>query len=219
MNPQELAGRPVQEQRAAGRRLSQADLGEWAVAPVPEARSAVGYAMANVLPDGDPAPWDLVHRLVNDDDWTVREAATFGVRDALIAAYPVVVPGVRAWAGSTANDREHRAFLVVARQPSRQRPDAVAELTRMLRVPLSDPALYVRKNVPFCLRYLARTHGRLLAGHLRAWAAEPDEWLQRACFGGLTDALAEAAPEAYPGIVATLRASEFRWVRAKAATV
>lgn len=218
MHPQELAGRPVQDQRQAARRLGRAQLAEWAASPVPEARSAVGYAMANVLPGGDQAPWDLVNRLVNDEHWTVRESAAFGVRDALIAAYSVVAPGVRPWAGPAANDQEHRAFLVLARQPSRQHPAAVAELTQLLRVPLSDPAPYVRKNIPFCLRYLARTHGQLLAGHLLEWAGEPDQWLQRACFGGLTEALAKAAPGMYPGIVAALQASQFRWIRSKAAT-
>lgn len=218
-SPRDLAGRPVAALRATAKALRTAPaaehtaiLGRLAASAVPEARCVAGYAAAwFVLRHQDDDARSLVDPLIGDGDWTVREAATFGTREALVADAERALPLVRRWAAEDRGDREHRAFLVVARQPKRQTPSVVEELIRLLRVPLADDAPYVRKNVPFCLRYLARTHPHALASALRAWAATGDRWLLRSCATALTGELLAAEPYAAAEIVGMLRRSGDDW--------
>jgi HEAT repeat protein len=221
MMQQDLVGRPVHDQRmvAKAMRTSPGSLPAWSDSPIREARSVAGYAMAWALLDLGQQAWATADRLIEDDDWTVREAATFGARDALITSYSTAAPCVRRWAEAKESDRAHRAFMVIARQPGRQRDDAVAEMISLLPVPLSDPAPYVRKNIAFCLHYLGRTHAVMLAEHMRRWAAEPNEYLQRACLIGITEKLALTAPSDVGEIVGTLRTSAYKSVRTKAESV
>ncbi|MGW6739949.1 DNA alkylation repair protein [Streptomyces sp. NPDC055025] len=218
-SPRDLAGRPVADLRVTAKALRTAPaaehtaiLGRLAASAVPEARCVAGYAAAwFVLRHQDDDARSLVDPLVGDGDWTVREAATFGVREALVADAGRVLPLVRRWAAEDRGDREHRAFLVVARQPKRQKPSAVEELIRLLRVPLADDGPYVRKNVPFCLRYLARTHPHVLAPALREWSAADDRWLSRACVTALTGELLAAEPHTAAEVARRLRRSGDDW--------
>lgn len=199
--------------KALGAECARLELDRLATSAAADDRSVAGYALAwYAAASGAARTAQLADPLIADEHWTVREAATFGIREALIAAYEPVRPVVRQWAKS-GHERAHRAFIVAARQPRRQRTEAVAELIGLLAQPLSDPGPYVRKNVPFCLNYLARTHPVLLAAELPRWAAARDPWLDRACLVAVQSELAAAQPQAVRDVIAVLRTSPDASVR------
>lgn len=147
-------------------------------------RMVAGYAVSWWAVEAPESAFEVATELVTDEVWEVREAATFGVRAALIADAEAVMPLMRVWAVA-ADARQHRAFLVAARQPTSQSGGVVDELLSLMAVPLSDPDPYVRRNISFAVRYLARNQLARLVRQLPIWARSTDEGLQRAAVAAL----------------------------------
>jgi len=150
-----------------------------------EVRMLAGFLLRPLLPREGERVWPVADHLVVDDAWTVREAATFGTRDASIDDPDAVLPLLRRWAEPAVGARRHRAFIVVARQPARQRASVVAEIMASIDEPLADPDPYVRKNIPFAIRYLARNQPRALRAKLAAWVTSQNVGLERAALAAL----------------------------------
>ncbi len=147
-------------------------------------RLVAGYSLAWWALEAPKSASEMATELVSDEVWEVREAATFGVRAALIADAEVLMPLMRAWAAH-GDARRHRAFLVAARQPRSQSAEVVDELVSLLATPLSDPDPYVRRNIPFAVRYLARNQMASLGVQLPSWARSGNEGLEEAALAAL----------------------------------
>ena len=137
---------------------------------LPADRMTAGYALSGVVQESPDRAHRLATQLAQDDAWEVREAATFGIRDSSILFPDVVAPVVKSWSESDST-RLHRAVLVVARQPKRQDPVFVVHAIGWMELALHDDDPYVRKNIPFAVRYIARNQPVLTRKCAPHWAA------------------------------------------------
>jgi hypothetical protein len=220
-------GRPVADLRhcasALGQRepqLAGAAAAHLAHSRVPEARMIAGYAQRRYLKSDPAAARELCELLVGDEDWTVREAVTFAVRDATIDDPDLTLGLLRSWATS-GDPRRHRAFIVVARQPRRQQPAVAGELVALMREPLMDGDAYVRKNIPFAIRYLARNQPGLVVAELPGWSASGNRGLELSALSALEALRGNAVlPEHVAGTaVDALLRSANRATRVRAARI
>lgn len=137
---------------------------------LPADRMTAGYALSAVVQDFPDRARSIATRLAQDDAWEVREAATFGIRDSSLTVPDVVANVLQSWSESDSS-RLHRAVLVVARQPKRQKREFVVHALRCMERALHDDDAYVRKNIPFAVRYLARNQPGLTSERAPHWAS------------------------------------------------
>jgi hypothetical protein len=175
-----------------------------------EERMVAGYALTGHLLAGHDGGGKVATDLVDDEEWEVREAAAFGVRSASVRDFTRVLPLLRCWAESSSS-RQHRALLVVARQTAKQGKANVAALMPLVKRCVADRDPYVKKNVAFALRHLARTQPDSLLGLLSDLSVgdEHDAWCATK---GLTPALFETRPVESGAIVRALRGRRSRTV-------
>jgi len=145
-----------------------------------ECRQISGYA-AGVLASQE---WSddiqgILLRLADDPIWPVREAAGFGIQAALEQNYEQVYPTLREWSEKP-NPNIRRAVLVALRPSYRGEwnEQRVNQLLDLVGTFLTEQDEYVRKNVPWVLRFF-RNYPDLVLPRLAAWAKNPDERVRR----------------------------------------
>lgn len=126
-------------------------------------RQTAGYLLKYVAGRRcELSPGQATIDLIEDDKWEVREAATFGIRDAFVDNYEVMLPYVLHLASRFPSPRRLRALLVICRLPRSVPDSAMTPLVPGLMRALSCPDAYVVRNIPFFSRYLERSHPALL---------------------------------------------------------
>lgn len=120
---------------------------------------------------------EVMVALGDDSDWIVRETAAALAGDLLARRFDSFYPTALAWTGSESENVRRMAALAVM-YASRKRKEAWASrILDVLERLLSDPAVYVRKNLgPFAIgSALLMRHPAQTLERLRRWALSADE--------------------------------------------
>lgn len=200
--------------------MEQADLealvGHLLQASTPAVQSVVVFALGDGLTEllWNAQVEDYVRRLANSEDWAVRETAQLALKSALEGHFEQVLPVVETWA-KDANPNIRRAAMLGCR-PKPREPEA--NVRRMLDVVTSlvgDDAPYVRRNVPYALRFYRRYPGLVLP-RLQVLASSEDPIVQenvaQACEGTLAKTQPAEVLTVLKELARSSEAATRRWV-------
>jgi len=158
-----------------------------------EARMLAGYCMSWCATLRWSEVCSLATTLADDSYWPVREAVTFGIRDALVDAFDTIFPDIAPWASSSKVNLR-RGYVVMTRQPAKQRTQNMSLMLDTLEKVLPDKTEYVRKNMPFALKYICANHPDLLLQYLQRWSDMSNEQVLWAVAMALTGRIARTHP-------------------------
>lgn len=179
---------------------------------LPEARMLAGYCMSWCASREWMQVCELATRLADDSCWPVREAVTFGVRDALIDAFDIIFPDIVSWVESPSVNLR-RGYLVMARLPARQSQKDMVRVLNALEKIMPDKAEYVRKNKAWVLTSIGRNHPDLLIEYLDRWVYASDEEVLWSVATALTGTIVEMRPRESFAVLYILAADRRPYVR------
>ena len=156
-----------------------------AMAACPEwgTRSAAGWFIGAHYGEHPVEAQSLLPDLADDDNWSIREGAAFGLARVLSDHFDEVLPLFRRWAHH-ASVNVRRAVVISTMPVVRQRGygDHRARACLDLLEPLlSDPEPYIRKNLgPFAIgTALLNHHSNLTFAALAEWRDRyDDQWVR-----------------------------------------
>lgn len=162
---------------------------EWATHPDVTARRMACQLVPGISRDTEARAFSLLRKLVNDADWTVRDAAAEVCGRLLCREFPGVLSILHGWRSDEAANVRRAVVIAAARAVHRRHPERTEPLLKLIEPFLADRDALLRKNLgPYALGVTFLRHDpRITFEYLVRWSTSNDEqvlWNVAMAFSG-----------------------------------
>lgn len=175
-----LAGARAPEHRYAARKIAAAGSAlpparSLAERPEAPARHVACQLVPEIYPDSPDVAVGLLYRLVDDDDWTVRDAASEVCGKLLCTDFAAILDRLRSWRDETSNNVRRAVVVAAGRAACPEHPEWGEPLLKLLEPLLADRDKLVRRSLPPAIGgSLLHAYPMITFEYIVKWSTESD---------------------------------------------